>query len=70
MRGLKFQAFFGCPAVYRRTPQGVRGLKLESIRRNFREFRRTPQGVRGLKYQQHGRVAIKRVVAPRKGCVD
>ena len=34
-----------------RTPQGVRGLKLESNIPNRQKVGRTPQGVRGLKLQ-------------------
>ena len=56
--------------TFRRTPQGVRGLKFRL--RFFCQVapRRTPHGVRGLKYLRFGLCFAFAAVAPRMGCVD
>ena len=41
-----------CGTVCRRTPRGVRGLKLDAQVDVIAELRRTPRGVRGLKRQR------------------
>ena len=55
---------------WRRTPQGVRGLKCSSLYLLFQPRRRTPQGVRGLKFHILFVCNNLALVAPRKGCVD
>ena len=57
-------------ALFRRTPQGVRGLKSLVCQEIPGAVGRTPQGVRGLKSHAHARGHARDCVAPRKGCVD
>ena len=53
-----------------RTPQGVRGLKLDSHEEEQLKRRRTPQGVRGLKLFCWLWGYVPLTVALRKECVD
>ena len=55
---------------FRRTPQGVRGLKYAGVVLSRLPPGRTPQGVRGLKSDKDILIRTLAGVAPRKGCVD
>ena len=55
----------------RRTPHGVRGLKLTQLRYLVEHGAgRTPHGVRGLKFANLGSYISQVPVAPLTGCVD
>ena len=52
MRGLKSNSGLGRSGCRRRTPRGVRGLKLAVAEHHRAGLCRTPRGVRGLKYDK------------------
>ena len=56
--------------LLRRTPHGVRGLKLSESFGVDMGAGRTPHGVRGLKLLRLCRFCLSRLVAPLTGCVD
>ena len=51
----------------RRTPRGVRGLKLPLLDGIVLVLRRTPRGVRGLKLRRAGRIRRSRMSHPARG---
>ena len=56
---------------HRRTPPGVRGLKLQATHIvEPMQSRRTPPGVRGLKFEIDTALGGAMSVAPHPGCVD
>ena len=54
----------------RRTPHGVRGLKLLECQKHRGNHSRTPHGVRGLKSIKLRHAGLVDMVAPLTGCVD
>ena len=54
----------------RRTPHGVRGLKLGMLAADTLVHGRTPHGVRGLKSREVKEKGLLALVAPHTGCVD